>query len=36
MARLADTPEPPYYAVIFTSLDNQADAAWQKPASSNT
>ena len=27
MARLADTPEPPYYAVIFTTLDNQADAA---------
>ena len=27
MTRLADTPETPYYAVIFTSLDNQADAA---------
>ena len=27
MTRLADTPEPPYYAVIFTSLDTQADAA---------
>lgn len=27
MRRLADTPEPPYYAVIFTSLVNQADAA---------
>jgi heme-degrading monooxygenase HmoA len=23
--RFADTPQPPYYAVIFTSLRNQAD-----------
>jgi heme-degrading monooxygenase HmoA len=27
MPRLADTPEPPYYAVIFTTLGNQTDAA---------
>ena len=27
MRRLANTPEPPYYAVIFTSLVNQADTA---------
>ena len=27
MPRLADTPEPPYFAVIFTSLSNQADTA---------
>ena len=26
MTRLADTPEPPYYAVIFTSLNTQIDA----------
>ena len=27
MARLADTPDPPYFAVIFTSLSNQTDTA---------
>jgi heme-degrading monooxygenase HmoA len=27
MARLADTPEPPYFAVIFTSQASQVDTA---------
>lgn len=32
MSRIADTPEPPYYAVIFTSLRTEVDADYAKTA----
>ncbi len=30
--KLANTPAAPYYAVIFTSLKNNADADYEKMA----
>jgi len=32
MSLLADTPKPPYYAVIFTSLRNQGDDGYGEMA----
>jgi heme-degrading monooxygenase HmoA len=32
MSLIADTPEPPYYAVIFSSLTTEASAAYAETA----
>ena len=32
MAPIAETPEPPYYAVIFTSLKNPDDSGYRETA----
>lgn len=33
MPLIADTPEPPYYAVIFTSLRTEVDSGYDETAS---
>jgi len=32
MAKISDTPKPPYYAVIFTSLRTQGDMGYSQMA----
>lgn len=32
MSRIADTPEPPYYAVVFTSIRSDTDSGYDAMA----